>query len=49
MAFTQKVEVDFLTAQNEYREIALPYYPILETKILTFFAFISLVDFRFFN
>ena len=45
MAFTQKVEVDFLTAQNECRETTLPYYPILEMKILNFFAFTRLVDF----
>ncbi len=49
MPLTQKVEVDFLTAQNECRETTLPYYPILEMKILTFFAFTLLIDFYIFQ
>ena len=43
--FTQKVEVDFLIAQNECRKTSLPYYPILKMKILTFFALTVLIDF----
>ena len=43
--FTQRVEVDFLIAQNECRKTSLPYYPILKMKILTFFALTVLIDF----